>query len=154
MRLIENSFSVQKIDIAELNKLVKREIENDCRAYVEKLVNEIIEESWSTRRLKREMSKGTKLMTGIEDTNGKIVTGRGKIIQVITEFFTELYDDKEDMQDNKLEEPVGGEETSNNHDHDCSDLGYTNINESNEEIRNRKGGKIPQNGQGRRSQRY
>ena len=90
MRLLVNPSTVQRIELSELSKLVKREIKKDSRNYEEEQVKEIIEESWSTRRLKREISKGTKIMMGVRDKKIKLVTGRDKIIQVITKFFREL----------------------------------------------------------------
>ena len=102
MRIIENPTLSQKIELSKSQKLVKREINKDCRDYEERMVSEIIEENWSTRRLKRELSKGVKIMTGIKDKEGRLVTGREKIMETIAELYRKLYNSEEDILDNNL----------------------------------------------------
>lgn len=100
LRKVKNPTPRQKIELTELQKLVKKEIKKDCREYETKIVKEIIEESSSTRRMKRELAKGTKLMTEIKNKEGKVITGREQMIKVITEFFRELYDDAGEVEGN------------------------------------------------------
>jgi len=49
MRQIQVMNSKQKIELAEVQKLVRREIRKDSRDYEERKVKEIIEENWSIR---------------------------------------------------------------------------------------------------------
>ena len=41
---------LEKIELAEIRKLVRREIKNDCRIFDEQKTEEIIKETWSTRK--------------------------------------------------------------------------------------------------------
>ena len=88
----------QKIELAEIRKLARREMRKDCKKYEEVLTKEIIEETWSTRKLRKELNKGTKLITELIDDKGKIITGRDKIIKETTRFYEKLYEDKKENQ--------------------------------------------------------
>ena len=74
-----------------IQKLIKRKVKEGCRKFEAKRVEEIIEETWSTRKMKRELAKGIKLMTWIKNKDGKLITGRDEIMNEITEFYRNLY---------------------------------------------------------------
>jgi hypothetical protein len=51
---------IQKIELAEINKLVRREIRKDCRNYEEKLTKEIIEDTYVVYEKMEERNKQKK----------------------------------------------------------------------------------------------
>lgn len=59
LRKIPNKSSQQMIEWTELQKLVRKEIKGDCRKFEEKMVEEIIEETWSSKKLKNKLSNGS-----------------------------------------------------------------------------------------------
>lgn len=71
MRKEKDPSPQQKNETAEIKKIVKKEIKKDCRNYAERIVKEIIEETGSTRKMKRELPRGTKLLTGMKNKEGK-----------------------------------------------------------------------------------
>ena len=50
---------------AKIQKVVKRDIRKDCKAFEESLVKDIIEESWSMHKLRKEMNRGQNLIIKI-----------------------------------------------------------------------------------------
>jgi len=109
MKMKKKLTPIQKIELTEVCKMVRREIRKDCQTYEENKVCEIIEESWSTRKLRTELSHGKNMISELLDNEGKTITGRDKIIEEATRFYKELYKTKrENINDDELGK-VGGE---------------------------------------------
>ena len=91
-----NSNPKQKIELAEICKLVRREIRRHCKSWEESRPREIIEETWSTKKkMRKEQSKGNKLIMELFDSEGKLIKGRDKIINEATKYYVKLYNETE-----------------------------------------------------------
>lgn len=55
-------------------------------------MRDIIEETWSTRRLRREMSRGQKIIPKLINKKNMVITDRNKIIAECAEYFKNIYD--------------------------------------------------------------
>ncbi len=82
---------MQKIEVTELKKLVKKEIRKDIMAYEEEKITEIIEETWSTKKIRKELCQGQRMITELQNKGGAKVINRKKIISEATEFYRNLY---------------------------------------------------------------
>ncbi len=100
---------------AESQKLVKKAIKEDCRKFEEKMVEEIIEGTWSSMKWKNEMSKGRKITTGLRNKEGILVTKREEIIKTTTDFYSKLYSaHTENQQETQTElDEVGNDSEEN-----------------------------------------
>ncbi len=83
-----------KIEIRELQKLVRRKVREDIRRYDERKIVNIIEDSWSTRKVKKELNQGRTMINKMKDKNGKLVKDREGILQMVTEFHEDLHGGK------------------------------------------------------------
>ncbi len=77
----------EKVEIRELQKLVRRKVREDIRRYDESKIVNIIEDIWSTRKVKKELSVGRTMINKIKDKNGKLVKDRKRILQNIRKGF-------------------------------------------------------------------
>ncbi len=85
----------EKIEIVELQKLIKKKIRQDIWEYDNDKINAILEEDWSTRKVKKELSEGRNLITNVRNKDGVVVYGRDEIMKTITEFYENLYHNQE-----------------------------------------------------------
>lgn len=112
LRQIKTKSKKVKIELTELNKLIKKEIRKDIKNYEDELTKEIIEESWSTKKVKKALSKGRNWMIGINTDEGKSIYNREKILEVTTKFFSKLYKVGKDdeTQERKKEQDISRED--------------------------------------------
>ena len=75
--------------------LVRREIRNDCRKYEEEKTSEIIEETWSTHKLRKEMQTNRNIIQSLTDKLGNKITNRKKLLIEITDYYRNLYNKNE-----------------------------------------------------------
>ena len=59
--------------------------------YENEKARDIIEENWSTKKVKKAFSKGKSLLTKIRSGNNQVIYERGEIIKEATNFYRELY---------------------------------------------------------------
>ncbi len=85
----------EKIEIVELQKLIKKKIKQDIWEYDNKKINAILEEDWSTKKVKKEPSEGRNLITKVRNKDGEVVYGRDEIMETITELYENLYHHQE-----------------------------------------------------------
>lgn len=91
MGKIRKMTPVQKVEWAELRKLIRKEIRKDCKLYEERRVIEIIEETWSTKKVWRELTVSRKVTVGLKDKGGKMITNRESLLNEATDFYKKLY---------------------------------------------------------------
>lgn len=82
--------SRERIELIELNKTIKRKIREDMKEYEEKRIKEILEESGSTKRTRKELIEGYSLITKL----GKRKSRKG-IVEEATMFYKDLYKKEE-----------------------------------------------------------
>ena len=76
----------KRIEFAEMNKLTKRQIRDDLREHKMNLIKNIMEDSKSIRKIKKEVSNGKNWMLGVKDSRGNRIAARQNIIDHATEF--------------------------------------------------------------------
>lgn len=116
MREKENKTNKEKLELLLLEREVRKQIRKDIRDYDTRKIMEILEESWSTKNIRREMSTGMQLVTKMKNKKGKNVYERAQIVQTATEFYENLYKTKEtdnfrDINKHQEERNVGENET-------------------------------------------
>ncbi|KAI5715753.1 hypothetical protein M8J77_021854 [Diaphorina citri] len=102
------------VEFAELSKTIRKMLQewSDSKRIQE--LNEAIIEGRSIKKCMQNMSIGRKLMTGIKDKHGTLITERNEIPRIIAEFYQQLYSDpkREDQlkEEEQLNENSGDEE--------------------------------------------
>ncbi|KAI5749413.1 hypothetical protein M8J76_007135 [Diaphorina citri] len=91
-----NKTTTERIEHAEIRKLVRREIRKDVREYEENIIKEIMETTGSTKSIKKELSQNSKYwIPRIEGKDKRIIHDREEIVEEATKFYEELYSDLE-----------------------------------------------------------
>ncbi|KAI5710950.1 hypothetical protein M8J75_012794 [Diaphorina citri] len=91
-----NKTTTERIEHAEIRKLVRREIRKDVREYEENIIKEIMETTGSTKSIKKELSQNSKYwIPRIEGKDKRIIHDREEIVEEATKFYEELYSDPE-----------------------------------------------------------
>ena len=67
------------------------EVRRDIRNFEKEKTKEIMENSGSTRKLKKEMSRGRQVINKLKDKGGELQWGSDNVIRIATEFYSELY---------------------------------------------------------------
>lgn len=80
-----------KIELNILCKQIKRDLRAHNESEKQKIVEGILANGRSTRKMKRELSLGKDLMIHLEDESGEVVTDRSKINELATKFYEDLY---------------------------------------------------------------
>src|SRR5215469_15463690 len=85
-RLRRNRFQStrERIEFAEMDKLVKREIRNDIRKFNTKTIKEAIENHTTLRGAKRGLEAGRPWIPCLDKGNGEMTTDRREIMEVVT----------------------------------------------------------------------
>ena len=107
----ENKTLREKLELLLLRKKAKKEIKTDIREYEENRIVEILKESGSTKKFRKEMMEGTSLLIYIKDNEGRRVHDRKGITQVATEFYRELYKEEVGAKNQERERKKGNEES-------------------------------------------
>ena len=81
----------KRIEYAEFNKFVKREIRNDLRKYKTDLVMKVMESSKSVKSIRRQLAPGRHWILGVERKDGTKCASRKDIVDNATIFYKELY---------------------------------------------------------------
>ena len=84
---------LEPIELTELNKIIKRKIREDVRNFEVELAEEIIENTWSTRKAKKALANSTKILPRIKSKAGKVTSNREEINEIASNFYRSLYDD-------------------------------------------------------------
>ena len=117
IQLIEQREIVKQIssedskEYSEINKMTKRAIRKDVREYNVNLTRNILENSKSIKRIKKELGNGKYWMLGAKDEKGNTTKSRYEIVRAATNFYKQLYDsnlqvNKNDTQKRENEEVV------------------------------------------------
>lgn len=109
-----NKTPADKIEHAELRKLVRKEIRKDIQVFEEAIVNEIVKSSGATKKAMKEISPIKKRWTQRLEVNGRKITNREEIVEAFTQFFEELYcsnetkngEENSDFESELMEEEV------------------------------------------------
>ncbi len=76
--------------MTELQKLVKKKVREDLKEFENSKIKQIIDETWSTKKEKKELRRGKNLITKIKDKERKEIYGREVIVETITGFCEDL----------------------------------------------------------------
>ena len=98
LRRVDKPTKELKVELTELSKLIKREIRKDIKNFEEITTREIIEESGSTRMVKKALSRGVGIVNKLKDSNGVIRTGKDNELKIASHFYEQLYRSKDPQQ--------------------------------------------------------
>ena len=79
--------------IRDRNKTIRKKVREDIRTFNESTAKQIIESTWSTRKVKRALTNGIKLFPKLKDDDGKEISDRLELVEVATKFYRSLYSD-------------------------------------------------------------
>lgn len=79
-----------KIELAEIRKLVQKYIRRDVKQYEYNTIIEIMEESLSTKKLRKSLGDGTPWIQKLEKNN-ELKFSRSKILHIATQYYSNLY---------------------------------------------------------------
>ena len=91
----KNRSEGERIELTELQKTIKREIRKDIRRYEEEKIMDIIDDSGSTKKLKKALNRGQYLITRMRNEKGESTGRREDILEVTTRYYENLYGFKE-----------------------------------------------------------
>jgi site-specific recombinase XerD len=87
-------------EYSELSKRTKREIRKDLQKYKVNLTQNILENSRSIKRIRKELGIGKYWMLGAKDEKGRATQSRYRIVRAATNFYRQLYDNKSQLNPN------------------------------------------------------
>ena len=90
----------EKIETAELNKLISKEQRKDNRKYREEMIKEIISQGKSFKIAKKKLNTGRLQFTGVREKDDSITKDRERIVARAREFYEELYSSDQMMPPN------------------------------------------------------
>lgn len=86
----KNKTAREKIQLAELRKLVKKYIRKDIKHYEEEIIINTINENISTKKMRKNLSPDTHWIPKLQSRN-KIECERTNILETATKYYSELY---------------------------------------------------------------
>ena len=81
----------QKIELTESQKCMKREVKRDIQKFEDEVTKEIIEGTWSTRKVEKALVEGFKVMNKLENGEGMLRHGKKRVLEIATEYCRKLY---------------------------------------------------------------
>lgn len=97
LRGIEIKTPKEKIELSEIQKLIKREIRKDIRNFEKEKTKEIIESEGSIRMLRKEWSNGNSIINKLKDKEGVIRWGGNNVLRIATDFYSKLYESEQNL---------------------------------------------------------
>ena len=93
------STPADRIELAELSKLINRCKTADIRKYNMERIEHAVKNGGSLKAVKRRLGMGKNQMYALKDKQGNVITNRDKIVAVAEEFYRDLYSSR-DIQGN------------------------------------------------------
>ncbi len=84
----------EKIELIELRKTVKKMIREDIRKYDTERILDIMRESNSLKKVKKELFPNRGLISKMTNKKGKIIYNRRKIVKIATDFYVQVSSQK------------------------------------------------------------
>ena len=128
MKISGNAHS--KIEYIELCKTVRKGITEDIRAFNCKLVRKTLENNRSIKKTNSKLIIGKNQLIAVKKPDGTVIRNRENIVQVVAEFYKNLYDSKDSTMSQKSEDGA-------------KDVPHILSSEVDEAIRRMKNGKSP-----------
>jgi len=77
-----NKTVAERVELSILNELVRNRIQADIKNHDDRLIKEVNEETWSTKKVRTALSTGTKIMPKLCKNDGSVTHDRDTIINV------------------------------------------------------------------------
>ena len=81
----------EKVEIVELNKLIRKKQKQDLRKYRTSTIQEIIKQGRGFKMAKRKLNRGRLQFTGVLEEDDTVTTDRKRIVERSREFYENLY---------------------------------------------------------------
>ena len=82
---------LQKVELTEIHKSIRKEVRKDILSYENEVTREIIEETWSARKVKKALARGFKVINKLKDEKGIIRYGKNEVLSIGTNYYKKLY---------------------------------------------------------------
>jgi hypothetical protein len=103
MILKSNKTITERIETTELRKTVAKLIKQDIKEYNEKMTREILDKSWSIKKVKKSLCTGQYLMNSLINKDGTREFRRDEMVQIATDFYKCLYESDLRGEDEELD---------------------------------------------------
>ncbi|XP_049267523.1 probable RNA-directed DNA polymerase from transposon BS [Rhipicephalus sanguineus] len=94
------SNATDKIELAELSKLINRRKVADIRKYNMERIEHALKNGRSLKATKTKLCIGKNQMYALRDKDGKVTTNMDRIVEVAEEFYRDLYSSRDSQDDN------------------------------------------------------
>lgn len=92
LKAVKDTSQQLRMEYEELDRNTKREIRRDLRVYNYSQIKEIMENSKSIKKIRKQTRKGTHWMLGVKDEAGRKLTSREEFSKEATKFYSQLYE--------------------------------------------------------------
>uniref|UniRef100_A0A6G5A9S4 Putative endonuclease-reverse transcriptase n=1 Tax=Rhipicephalus microplus TaxID=6941 RepID=A0A6G5A9S4_RHIMP len=96
------SSTTDKIELAELSKLINRRKVFDVRRYNMERIEHALKNGGSVKAVKRKLGIGKNRMYALRDKEGKITTNMDRIVKIAEEFYRDLYSSRDNHDLNTI----------------------------------------------------
>ncbi|XP_066908729.1 LINE-1 reverse transcriptase homolog [Halyomorpha halys] len=86
-------------DLMAINNQIRKSIKEDLEKDNINIIENILAESRSTKRIKKELSKGKQWMVALENNRREVVTNRENMSRVVTKYFKQLYESNREIRE-------------------------------------------------------
>ncbi len=100
----------EKLELILARKKVRSQIREDIKRYEERQIEEILQESGSTKKVKNTLFKDKYLVTKLKSATNKELYKRKDIVDDATEFYKQLYDSNSEVKGQRESKYNGQEE--------------------------------------------
>ena len=83
----------EQIELTVLRKTIKKKIREDILNFETEIATEIIESTWSTRKVRKILASGTNLLSNLKNKQGRVTSDRKEMAKIVTDFYRDLYSD-------------------------------------------------------------
>jgi len=85
-------------EVRELNKDISKNIRKDIRNYNNEQIEKTIDQNKSLKVLRKKLTNGKKEILKLKNRQGRETTNREELLQVVEEFYTELYRNRHKLE--------------------------------------------------------
>ena len=90
-REMSTTSSKNRIEVLELNKIIRKEKVKDGRKFNMDKIEEAVKKGASIKMVKQNLRSGRKEIYALKNNRGELIRNRNEIIKIVEKFYSELY---------------------------------------------------------------
>uniref|UniRef100_A0A6G5A9L5 Putative endonuclease-reverse transcriptase n=1 Tax=Rhipicephalus microplus TaxID=6941 RepID=A0A6G5A9L5_RHIMP len=110
-QIMKVSSTTDKIELAELSKLINRRKVCDVRRYNMERIEHALKNGGSVKAVKRKLWIGKRRMYALRNKEGKITTNMDRIVKIAEEFYRDLYSSRDNHNLNTIKTSSNPDDT-------------------------------------------